>query len=430
MYIVGAAEAEAAARVIREGALFRYDVGHECERFEQRYAEYLKQGHPGQGDLGQAGGPAHVTMTVSGTYALTAALVAAGIGPGDEVVVPAHTYMATATAVLAAGAIPLIVDIDESITLDPAALEEAIGPRTRAVIPVHMWGAAADMASILEIAERRGLIVIEDACQAVGGAYEGRRLGTLGLLGAYSFNYYKNMTAGEGGAVVTASEQLDQLVRCAVDPCHFYWDGREEGFTHFAGLGARASEITGAILNVQLDRLPGTIEAMRRERAQVVEATQLLEGIGLRQSPAHSPDWDCAAHAFYLLPAAAAAERFARLASGVVAGKTGRHNYTEWDQVLAKQGAAHPRMNPFNFPENAECRADYDPEMCVRSLDILDRTVLIPMDPRHEPAEVEAIVHNIEVAARVALDGLDESRAQLRDTTPLDRQKFDLAATD
>jgi dTDP-4-amino-4,6-dideoxygalactose transaminase len=413
MYVVGEAEAEAVARVIREGALFRYDVGHECDRFEERYASYL--------------GASHVTLTVSGTYALTAALVAAGIGPGDEVVVPAHTYMATATAVLAAGAIPVIVDIDESITLDPAALEESIGPRTRAVIPVHMWGTACDMDAIMAIAEEHRLIVVEDACQAVGGAYEGRRLGTIGLLGAFSFNYYKNMTAGEGGAVVTNNPDLDQLVRCAVDPCHFYWDGREEGFTPFAGLGARASEITGAILNVQLDRLPGMIDAMRDERRRVLEGSAHLQDLGLRQAPLHSPDWDCAAHAFYTLPTASAASRFADLASGVVAGQTGRHNYTEWDQVLAKQGAAHPRMNPFNFPENAECRTNDDREMCVRSLDILDRTVMIPMDPRHEAAEVEAVIHNIEVAAQVALAGRDEAAANLLATTPLDRQKFDLA---
>ena len=282
----------------------------------------------------------------------------------------------------------------------------------------------------MAIAEERGLVVIEDACQAVGGAYEGRQLGTIGLLGAFSFNYYKNMTAGEGGAVVTNDADLDQLVRCAVDPCHFYWDGREEGFTPFAGLGARASEITGAILNVQLDRLPGMIDSMRDERQRVLAGTAHLEELGLRQSPLHSPDWDCAAHAFYTLPSATGAKRFAELASGVVAGQTGRHNYTEWDQVLARQGAAHPRMNPFNFAENAECRSHYDREMCVRSLDILDRTVMIPMDPRHEPDEIDAIIHNIEVAAQVALAGRAEAAANLVATTPLDRQKFDLAGED
>jgi dTDP-4-amino-4,6-dideoxygalactose transaminase len=286
------------------------------------------------------------------------------------------------------------------------------------------------MDAIMAIAARHDLLVLEDTCQGIGGSYEGRRLGTIGHAGAFSFNYYKNMTAGEGGAVVTNSAELDQLVRCAVDPCHFYWDGREEGFTPFAGLGARASEITGAILNVQLDRLPDMVEAMRTERRHVLGATAHLDELGLRQSPMHSPDWDCAAHAFYALPSAEAATTFSELASGVIAGKTGRHTYTEWDQVLARQGAAHPRMNPFNFPENAECRGEYSKEMCLRSLDILDRTVLIPMDPRHDAEEIESITHNIEVAAQVALGGLDRASAELRTTTPLDRQKFDLASVD
>src|SRR5690606_12132957 len=130
-------------------------------------------------------GTRHVALTVSGTFALTASLIALGIGPGDEVLVPAHTYMATATAVLAAGAIPVIVDVDESITIDPDAVEDAIGPRTKAVIPVHMWGAACNMDAIMRVARRHGLKVIEDTCQGVGGGYEGRKLGTIGDIGAF-----------------------------------------------------------------------------------------------------------------------------------------------------------------------------------------------------------------------------------------------------
>jgi dTDP-4-amino-4,6-dideoxygalactose transaminase len=148
MYIVGQEEIDAIARVIRDGSLFRYGIGGECDRFEQRYTDYL--------------GSRHVVLTASGTFALTAAVSALGIGPGDEVLVPAHTYMATAMAVLAAGAIPVIVDVDESITIDPHAIEDAIGPRTRAVIPVHMWGAACDMDAIMEIAARHDLLVLED----------------------------------------------------------------------------------------------------------------------------------------------------------------------------------------------------------------------------------------------------------------------------
>lgn len=155
MYIVGEEEVEAVAAVIRSGRLFRYGVGEECDRFERRYAAYL--------DV------PHCALTASGTYGLTASLIGLGIGPGSEVLVPAHTYMATATAVLAAGAIPVIVDVDESLTLDPEAVADAVGPLTRAVIPVHMWGTAAAMDALLDVAARHELRVVEDACQAVGG---------------------------------------------------------------------------------------------------------------------------------------------------------------------------------------------------------------------------------------------------------------------
>src|SRR3954453_19405305 len=131
MYVVGRDEIDALAKVINSTALFRYGVGGECDRFEARYAGYL--------------GTKHFALAASGSNALAAAMIGAGLGPGDEVLIPAHTYMATATSVLAAGAIPIIVDIDETLTIDPAALEAAIGPRTRGVVPVHMWGTACDM---------------------------------------------------------------------------------------------------------------------------------------------------------------------------------------------------------------------------------------------------------------------------------------------
>ncbi len=180
--------------------------------------------------------------------------------------------MATATSVLTAGAIPLIVDIDESVTIDPAAIEAAIGPRTRAVVAVHMWGAACDMDAIMEIARRRDLIVIEDACQGVGGGYRGpevrrgrphRRV--------FSFNYYKNMTSGEGGGVAVNDDALAERARCAIDPCHFYWQGRSDAVQPFSGNGARASELMGAMLNVQLDRLDGMIAAMRGEKRAILD---------------------------------------------------------------------------------------------------------------------------------------------------------------
>src|SRR5579872_4088345 len=269
MYIVGEEEIDALAKLIRSGKLFRYGVGAECDRFEARYADYL--------------GTTQFALTVSGTYALSAAMIACGLGPGDEVLIPAHTYMATATSVLTAGAIPVIVDIDESVTIDPRAVEAAIGPRTKAVVPVHMWGAACDMDAIMEIARRRDLLVIEDACQGVGGGYRGRKFGSIGHIGAFSFNYYKNMTAGEGGGVAVNDDAVAERVRCAIDPCHFYWQGRSDAVQPFSGNGARASELMGAMLNVQLDRLDGMIAAMRAEKRQVLEGTRHLGNLGLTQ---------------------------------------------------------------------------------------------------------------------------------------------------
>jgi dTDP-4-amino-4,6-dideoxygalactose transaminase len=412
MYVVGRDEIDALAKVINANALFRYGVGGECDRFEARYAEYLKT--------------KHFALAASGSNALAAAMIGAGLGPGDEVLIPAHTYMATATSVLAAGAIPIIVDIDETLTIDPDAVEAAISPHTRAVVPVHMWGTACDMDAIMEIAKRRGLIVIEDACQGVGGGYEGRKFASIGHVGCFSFNYYKNMTCGEGGGVATNDDALADRVRCAIDPCHFYWHGRSDATKPFSANGARASELMGAMLNVQLDRIDGLVSAMRRERDTVLERTKSLGNLGLKPAPLHSAKYDCATHVLYELPSAESAEVFSKLFPSVVAGKTGRHTYTEWDQVLMGAGAAHPLMNPYNMPANAECRRTYSKDMCARSLEILNRIVMVPTHPLHSASDVDDMIHNIGVAARVALAGMPLAEAHLRSAAPVDPQKFDL----
>ena len=414
MYLVGQEEIDALAQVIRSNALFRYGVGGECDRFEARYAKFL--------------GVKHFALAASGSNALVAAMTAVGLGPGDEVIIPAHTYMATATSVLAVGAIPLIVDVDESVTIDPNAIEAAIGPRTRAVVPVHMWGAACDMDAIMEVARRHNLIVVEDACQGVGGGYQGRKLGAIGHIGAFSFNYYKNMTCGEGGGVAINDDLLAERARCAIDPCHFYWLGRDDAVKPFSSNGARASELMGAMLNVQLDRLDGMIGAMRAEKKQILEGTRSLGNLGLKPTPMNSPDHDCATQVMYTLPSAEVAKSFVSLFPSVIVGKTGRHTYVEWDQVLMGAGAAHPAMNPFNMPANAECRKAYSKDMCKKSLDILDRTVMVATHPKHSREETSDIVHNIGAAARVALTGLPVSEADFREARPVDAQKFDLKA--
>jgi len=386
MLRVGKKEADAIAKVILSGKVFRYHIGNECARFERRYARFL--------------GVKHVLMTSSGTTALTAALAGLGIGPGDEVLVPACTYMATAVSVVAAGAIPVIVDIDDSITISPEAIDDAAGPRTRAVIPVHMWGLCCDMAAIRRVARKHKLFVVEDCCQGVGGAYRGRMLGSFGHTAAFSFNYYKNMTCGEGGAVVTNNRTAAERARCMIDCCNFYWTGRKKGVVPFISNGARASEIEGAMMNAQLDRLPAMIRALRRQKKRILRETA---GTGLKPIRANSLEWECGTHVMWTLPTAQQAERFRELVGGTICGKTGRHVYTEWDPIFAHQGAHHPALNPFTLPQNRRCRKKYTKGMCARSLDILNRTVMIGNHPDRKAKDVAAIIRKIRSAAKQVL---------------------------
>jgi len=387
MLRVGQKEADAVAKVLLSGKIFRYGkLGGQCGRFERRYAKYL--------------GVEHVWATSSGTTALTAALAGVGVGPGDEVIVPACTYMATPISVLAAGAIPVIADVDDSITLDPKAVAAAVGPRTKAVVPVHMWGLPCDMKRIARVAKKHGLLIVEDACQAVGGGYEGRKLGSIGHAGAFSFNYYKNMTCGEGGAMVTNDPAAAERAGCLIDCCRFYWDGRDDGFRPFTSNGARASELEGAVLNVQLDRIDGLIRACRRQKQRIGRETAET---GLAPIRYHSPDHECGTHVMWTLPTPEQADDFARRTGGTVAGKTGRHVYTEWDPILNHRGAHHPALDPFRLPANRRCRKKYTRDMCSRSLDVLNRTVMVRTNPDHKRADVTALIRRVREAAKAVL---------------------------
>jgi dTDP-4-amino-4,6-dideoxygalactose transaminase len=386
MYRAGQREIDAIAKVINSGKLFRYGADCECGRFEKRYAEML--------------GVKYVCMTSSGSTALAAALAGLEIGPGDEVLVPACTYMATAIAVLAVGAIPVIVDIDESITIDPQAIDEAVGPCTRAVIPVHMWGLTCDMDAVMQVARKHNLLVVEDACQAVGGGYKGRMLGAIGDAAGFSFNYYKNMTCGEGGAVVTSNEHVYERAKCYTDCCGFYWNGRESGVKPFASAGARASELEGAMLNAQLDQIGEMIDAMRQQKTRILSETA---DTGLQPAPVHSLDHECGTHVMWQLPTEGQADAFIAKVRGMICGKTGRHVYTEWDQIFAHEGAHHPALNPYNLPANQKCRTEYTKDMCARSLDILNRTVAVSTHPDRTDDDVTAQIERVKAGAAAVL---------------------------
>ena len=212
---------------------------------------------------------------------------------------------------------------------------------------------------------------------------------------AFDKNVGVHFCCGEGGAVLTSDEQVFERIRCMIDPCGFYWEGRDEKFKPFVCNGARASEFEGAILNAQLDRLPDLIGKLRRHKARIVDATA---SSSLSFSPRHSPDGECATCVNYLLPSVEVAEVFAEAAGGTILAKTGRHNYTEWDPILAGQGAHHPALNPYDLPQNAECRKTYSKDMCSRSMEILGRTVSIGLRHNLTDDEIEALINRINAA--------------------------------
>jgi len=244
----------AVQRVLEDG---QFALGPAVSRFEQAFAAYC--------------GAGEAIGVNSGTSALHLALLAAGVTPGDEVVTVPFTFVATVAAIEYAGARPVFVDVDEMYyTMDPARLEEAITPRTKAIVPVHLYGQPADMDPILEVARRHGVAVVEDACQAHGAEYRGRRCGSLGMLGCFSFYPTKNLGAyGEGGAVVTNDAALAARVRLLRS-----W-GEQTRYIHdVRGFNYRMDGIQGAVLGVKLRHLEAWTEARRAHAASYARCLQ------------------------------------------------------------------------------------------------------------------------------------------------------------
>ncbi|MFO1491773.1 MAG: DegT/DnrJ/EryC1/StrS family aminotransferase [Kiritimatiellia bacterium] len=232
-----------------------YILGPAVADFEKKFAPYC--------------GAAFAAGVNTGTSALHAALLALGVGPGDEVIVPAMTFIATASAVDYTGAKTVLVDVDPaSYTMDPALIEAAITPRTKVIMPVHLYGQPADMDPILAIAAKHGLKVVEDAAQAHGAEYKGRRCGSMGALAGFSFYPGKNLGAyGEGGAVVTSDPEADRVVRILRD-----W-GQDRRYHHvMKGFNFRMDGLQGAVLGVKLAHLEAWTEGRRRAAAMYAEA--------------------------------------------------------------------------------------------------------------------------------------------------------------
>lgn len=247
-------------RVLEENTLTdsSFKGGKRLQDFESLLCDFLKV--------------KHVVAVNSGTSALYAALAAAGIGPGDEVLVPSFTFVATANAVLAAGAKPVFVDIKD-YTTSVADLKSKITNKTKAVIPVHLYGHPCDMDELVEVAEKRNLQVVEDACQSLGATYKKKQTGTFGVMGCFSMYATKVITAGEGGAIATDSDKMADRLKIIRN------HGMVSGYdTRGFGLNLRLSEIGAAIAKVQMGKLAGLLE-IRRQNAAVL--SDLLAGSGI-----------------------------------------------------------------------------------------------------------------------------------------------------
>jgi 8-amino-3,8-dideoxy-alpha-D-manno-octulosonate transaminase len=281
--IFGEDERREVEDVLKTGVLFRY--GFEKARNGHFKALTFEK------NLGKAIGAEYCHLCSSGTAALSIALAACGIGAGDEVIVPPFTFIATIEAVLNAGAVPVFTEIDETLCMDPDGIENVLSPRTKAVLPVHMCGAMARIDEIKDFCDRKGLTLMEDACQSLGATFNGRALGTFGRMGCFSFDYVKTITCGEGGAVVTNDHKLYLLADQYSDHGHDHI-GSDRGLEGHPVLGAnyRISELNAAVGVAQLKKLDTILATQRRNKSILKEAMSGFSDVSFRTLPDESGD--------------------------------------------------------------------------------------------------------------------------------------------
>lgn len=371
MYRIGQEEIAELSKVISARDLFKVNKGlKESEQVEAKLKKIFKTDFP-------------VFMT-SGHAALTSALVAMGIGPGDEVIVPAYTYIATAMAVVAAGAIPIIAEVDETLTLSPEDTKNKITRNTKAIIPVHIQGFPCNMDAIMRIAKDHDLFVLEDACQADGGSFNGKRLGTIGDAGALSFNYFKIISCGEGGALLTNNRTIFERALIYHDSSAVAFFGDQmQGFTTegFCGNEYRSNELCAAVLNVQLDRLDGILSDLRKNKKYMME--QLADACAF--IPSNDINGDCGTTLAFKFETEEKARAFATAEGimGTLPIDTGKHVYKHWTPIMEKRGAFHPLMDPFKMKANQHIVPDYHENMCPETLNKLSKVVYVGIQPDH-----------------------------------------------
>src|ERR1700730_17696801 len=264
--------------VLSTGILMRY--GFDAARKDIWKSRELEQAVCSRLQCGYA------QLTSSGTSALTTALAALGIGAGDEVIMPSFTFVASFEAVLSVGAIPVIADVNDSLTLDPVAVRKALTPATRCIMPVHMCGSMADMDLIQEICRDHKLLLLEDACQSIGASYKGKFLGTIGDAGTLSFDFVKTITCAEGGAVLTNDKKRDADCDGYTDHGHDHIGNDRGAEQHpFIGYNYRISELHAAVGLAQIRKLDGFLSIQRKNHQQLKKILSQVPEISFRTIP-------------------------------------------------------------------------------------------------------------------------------------------------
>lgn len=399
---IGEEEKRQVLEVLDRKYLFRYygpeNHPSKVKEFETKFAQKI--------------GAKYGLATTSCTGALITALVACGVGPGHEVIVSGYTFFASCAAIVGAKAIPVISEVDETLTMDPADVEAKITPATKALIVVHMRGAPCDMDRLLAIAKKHNLMVIEDVAQAAGGTYKGKYLGTLGDCGCFSFQYHKTITAGEGGMVVTNDPRL-------YDRCMGYHDTaacwRPDRFAEarysgelFCGVNYRMSELTGAVMLAQLGRLDGLLADMRRNQKRIADGIKNTKGIKLR--PSHDAAGDTGICLMFYLDSAKKVQPFAEAlkaegvnASGVFnAGIPDWHIYSHWKHIIQKMTPT-PEGCPWTCPYHKGKPVEYSENMNPKTLEYLGRVVHLDIPSQMTPEDCDMTAKAInKVAAELA----------------------------
>lgn len=386
---IGVEEEAAVLEVLRSKRLFRYyGPNHgpsKVAELEERFAARM--------------GVEHALAVSSATAALFCALAALGVGPGDEVIVPAYTWIASAEAVTGVGAVPIVAEVDESLTLDPADVERRITPRTKAILPVHMRGAPCRMEALMAVAQKHGLKVLEDVAQADGGSYRGKPLGSIGDMGAFSFQFNKILTAGEGGMVITRDRGLyDRAVMV-----HDVVGGQRNKIPAeqiIPGLNFRMSELHGAVMLAQLDRLDGLLRDMRHHKAVLkgaIAETAKRKGVKFREVVDEAGD--TAISLIFYAPTAELSDRISAAleAEGADAWTLYRpddvdyHVYTHW-QPLVNKRTWSKQGGPWRWHDG---EVSYGPEQCPRTLDLLSRAVHMDISPDLTGENVEELAEAV-----------------------------------